>query len=93
MSVKQMQYLKECIPVIAFDNDSPGYDAVMKTGLFLLQNGFAEIYFVRPPKGFKDWNKMLETLTPSIIRKYLSENKKMLSEWSYEELKYQKYEY
>lgn len=38
------------------DIDKPGAGAVFRIGTQMLQEGFKEISFVRPPIGYKDWN-------------------------------------
>ena len=59
LSDAQVELLRGYIPVLAFDADEPGRGALMHIGTQLLEAGFPEVYYVRPPKIYKDWNKLL----------------------------------
>jgi hypothetical protein len=58
-------------PVLAFDSDSSGEQAIMNIGETLLEKGFVEIGYIRPPKVYKDWNKMLVRRGRDIIKAYI----------------------
>jgi len=75
LSETQIDLIKDFVPVLAFDSDEAGLEAMLNIGDNLLSKGFKEIYFVRPPKIYKDWNgllvnKNLETLV-SYVNKYI----------------------
>ena len=77
---KQVEMLRPYIPVLAFDADSgtkdAGGTALVDIGNKLKQKGFDEVFFARPPKKYKDWNKMLVEVGPKIIQAYLGSCKK-----------------
>ena len=52
-----------------------------------LISAFVPVSFVRPPKEFKDWNKMLEKLkNPNIINEYINKCEKPLDPLALEQL-------
>jgi hypothetical protein len=59
LSDAQIELLRGHIPVLAFDADEAGREALIHIGTQLLEVGFPELYYVRPPKIYKDWNKLL----------------------------------
>ena len=79
LSAKQIQLLKDYIPVITVDNDEAGRLALLTIGDYLLEQGF-EVYYVRPPQGFKDWNALFEEYDAQIIKGYISTNEKLYTE-------------
>jgi len=79
LSVKQIQLLKDYIPVITVDNDEAGRIALLTIGDCLLEQGF-KVYYVRPPRGFKDWNAMFEKYDAKIIKGYICVNEKPYTE-------------
>lgn len=84
LSEKQIEILSEFIPVLCLDNDkigvsshgttSAGQIALKKIGDTLLQHGFNEFYYVRPPIGYKDWNALLIDNEPDKIKDYILKN-------------------
>lgn len=59
LSEAQIELIRGYVPVLAFDADESGREALINVGTTLLEAGFPEIYYVRPPKIYKDWNKLL----------------------------------
>lgn len=72
----QARYLRGYWPVMALDNDSAGQGGIIAVGQEMLRQGLSTLHFVRPPKGYKDWNKMLVDLGPEIVRAYIAKNEK-----------------
>jgi DNA primase len=64
------------LPVLCLDNDSAGEKATSEVGDFFLSQGFPTFRYVRPPKQYKDWNKMLIALGPRLVRAYVLTNTK-----------------
>lgn len=73
--IREEQY----IPVLCLDNDKSGGPATRKLGEFLLTKGFRDVYYVRPPVGIKDWNKMLVDYDIQSIKDYVFKHKKRFS--------------
>jgi len=82
MSQSQIEQIRAYVPVLAFDNDEDnikmdtGGEALIENGNKLLECGFREIYYVRPPRGFKDWNALLQAKNPATIREYIKKYEK-----------------
>ena len=76
LSEEQIKIIEDYIPVLCLDADSAGGDALIKMGEKLLEKGFKEIYYVRAPKQFKDWNSMLINSGEKIIKFYIKLNEK-----------------
>ena len=79
---KQVEMLRPYIPVLCFDTDTSkkrdaGGVALLQIGDTLKTKGFNEVYFVRPPKQFKDWNKMLVELGPKMVSAYIKMHEKL----------------
>ena len=77
---KQIKLLESYKIVLAFDNDSSGREAVIKTGTKLLKIGISNTNYILPAKGFKDWNEMLVKLNSEIVRNYVIAREKPLTE-------------
>lgn len=77
---KQIELLRGYIPVLCFDADDKavdaGGDATITVGNMLKSKGFDIVYYVRPPKKFKDWNKMLVETSPKMVKLYILQNEK-----------------
>lgn len=77
MSDTQIEMIRQYRPVLAFDADDgnfkrdSGLQALINVGGQLLERGFSNIGFVRPPKAFKDWNKLLVMKSAIDLRKYV----------------------
>ena len=70
LSSSQMELLRGYQIVLAFDADDAGLKAVLEIGDELLSLGFP-VKYVRPPKVFKDWNKLLVERDAQTLRQYL----------------------
>ncbi len=73
----QVEILRNFKVVLSFDNDEAGKRAVMEIGSHLLSKGFKDIYHIRPPRGYKDWNALLQEKSIPIIRDYIVKNEKL----------------
>lgn len=71
---KQIEFIRNYIPVIAVDTDKAGYSALLNIGNKLIQSGFKDIFYVRPPNQFKDWNEMLVKTSFNLINAYVNKN-------------------
>lgn len=71
LSEAQIELLRGYVPVLAFDSDESGREALVNVGTTLLEAGFPEIYYVRPPKVYKDWNKLLVERNIYTLRAYV----------------------
>ncbi len=81
---KQLQLIKQYNLAICFDLDKYGLEALNKVGAFIRSMQFVrgakndKISFVKPAKGFKDWNDMLIKLNPAIIHEYVRATERVL---------------
>ena len=71
MSETQIEMIREYDPVLAFDADEAGLEAMVNIGNTLLERGFKKVSYVRPPKAFKDWNGLLVNKNLETAREYL----------------------
>lgn len=76
LSEKQFSMIKNTQPVLSFDSDSAGGDALVKIANFLLSKGITNIHYVRPCKEFKDWNGMLVNKGENVVRNYIKMQEK-----------------
>jgi DNA primase len=72
LTEKQSTLLSGYKPILCLDNDKSGKKALPQMGDFLLQEGFEEIGYIRPPVQFKDWNEMLEKTNASTLKQYIT---------------------
>lgn len=89
---KQIEMIRPYIPVLCFDTDlnqkvDAGGNAILAIGDTLRSKGFHEIYYVRPPEKFKDWNKMLVDVGPKVIVAYIKQHIKRFTNETSIELK------
>lgn len=82
----QLELLRDFIPVLSFDTDTAGKQALLDVGNMLLEKGFKEVHYIRPPKVYKDWNKFLQERDEETIRAYIDTNIKRLNIWKLTEL-------
>jgi hypothetical protein len=71
LSEYQRKVLKDRTVILCGDIDKPGAGAVLKAGNALLEEGFKDIWFVRPAVGYKDWNDLyvkFGELVPNYIK-------------------------
>lgn len=93
LSDKQLEMLRTYKVCLALDADntivesaSPGLQGMMEMGRKLL-SVFVPTTFVRPPKQFKDWNKMLVVLyNEEIVRAYINKCEKPFDPLTIEQL-------
>lgn len=82
ISDAQIQMIRKYIPVLAFDADDKtfkedsGLQATINVGIKLLDNGFPCVHYVRPPKAYKDWNKLLVERDAKIVKMYVEKYEK-----------------
>ena len=67
----QVELLRDYIPVLAFDADDAGMEALVNVGNALLERGFRDVRYVRPPKVYKDWNKLLVKRNIQTVKAYV----------------------
>ena len=82
LSEKQIEMIRQYQPVLCLDTDPKrdyGKEGLIKMGLDLRTKGLKS-RFVRPPKAYKDWNKMLVETSPYILLHYLINNEKPLND-------------
>jgi hypothetical protein len=72
MSDTQIDLISDYQPVLAFDADEAGLEAMLNIGKTLLERGFPKVSYVRPPKAYKDWNKLLVERDLETVKAYLS---------------------
>jgi DNA primase len=72
MSDTQIDLIKQYEPVLAFDADDAGLEAMLNIGNSLLDRGFSKVGYIRPPKAFKDWNGLLVNRNIETVKEYLS---------------------
>lgn len=73
----QIEILRNFKVVLSFDNDKAGKRAVAEIGNLLLGSGFWEVYFVRPPNGYKDWNALIQNQSIPVIQNYIHQNERL----------------
>ena len=72
MSDDQIDLIRQYEPILAFDSDEAGLEAMLNIGKTLLEKGFPKVGYVRPPKAFKDWNGLLVNKNIETVKEYLS---------------------
>lgn len=86
ISDMQIEMIRRYEPVLAFDADEAGQEALINVGLALLERGIPKLNYVRPPKAFKDWNKFLVKRDTETIRSYVSRFEKPFTSFTPMEL-------
>lgn len=91
----QVNMLRGYIPVLAYDNDEgkrkdTGFEATIENGNKLLSAGFTEVHFVRPPKGYKDWNELYQKKGAAIVKAYIEKVEQPFNMWTEEMLRMNK---
>jgi len=79
LSERHVEFLVGYHPVICVDTDKTGKIVLPKIGDKMIALGINKISFVRPPIGFKDWNKMLEQLGHNVMRAYVENKEKQFN--------------
>ena len=80
MTERQMEMIKDFIPVLCLDSDSAGGAALPKMANALFSHGFKRVSYVRPCKEYKDWNGMLSNKGERILREYVRTQEKCYNE-------------
>lgn len=89
LSDTQIELLRGFKIVLAFDSDEAGGQALTNIGDKLLECGFTNMNYVRPPKIFKDWNKLLEKRDAETLEAYIQKFEKPYTAWTASALKSQ----
>lgn len=76
MTDKQIEMIKNYIPVLCLDADDAGGDALIKIANKLLSKGINQIFYVRPCLEFKDWNGLLVEKGDKILKYYIKTQEK-----------------
>jgi hypothetical protein len=74
LSDSQVEIIRPYIPVLCLDGDKYGVEALINMGNLLLKKGFKEIYYVRIPNPYKDWNEFLIDTNQKILNFYIKNN-------------------
>jgi DNA primase len=72
LSDSQIEMIRYYEPVLAFDADEAGLTSLINIGDTLLERGFPRVSYVRPPKAYKDWNKLYVERNKDTVVSYLS---------------------
>lgn len=78
----QVEYLRGYKVCLALDEDAAGFAGILEMSRKLMANQIADISFVRPPVGLKDWNKMLVKFNVNIIKTWIQEHEKPFEEFT-----------
>lgn len=85
MTDKQIDMIKDYIPVLCLDADDAGGEALTKMASKLLSKGIQKIYYVRPCLEYKDWNGLLVAKGEKILKHYILNQEKqynsVLGDW------------
>ena len=76
LSANQIEMLRGYEIVLAFDADESGLGALINVGNDLLAAGFSKVFYVRPPKVYKDWNKLLQCRNIQTVKAYVEQFEK-----------------
>lgn len=71
LSDAQINMLRGYQIVLAFDADESGKSALVEIGNALLERGFSQTKWVRPPVFYKDWNKLLQERNIQTVKAYV----------------------
>lgn len=82
LSDKQIEYIRDYKVCLALDEDEAGFAGILEMSKKLFANQIAEITFVRPPVGLKDWNKMLVKFKPELIVAWIQQNEKPFDDFT-----------
>lgn len=80
LSPTQHKVVRNYSPVISVDNDDAGKQAYSKIANELF--GTVSVAYVRPPKGYKDWNAFLVAHNTELIVDYLDKFEKPYTEYT-----------
>ena len=93
LSDAQIEILRNYIPVLALDRDEgkktdSGGEALIHIGNQLLSKGFEIVNFVRPPKGYKDWNNLLKEKNEKLVKAYIEKYERPFTSFTTDHLRY-----
>lgn len=71
LSEYQIEMLRNYEPVLAFDADKSGLEALIQVGNALLERGFNKVGYIRPPTIYKDWNNLLQQRNAQTVKGYI----------------------
>ncbi len=90
LSDTQVELLRPHHVVIATDNDEKKQDAgriaLLGIGENLLSKGINKVGYIRPPRGYKDWNKLMEKTNRDTVKQYILDHTKQFTPWTRNEL-------
>lgn len=86
VSEAQVEMLRRYKVCLCLDQDNAGLHGLVWIGDTLLKAGINNLSFVRPAKGFKDWNAMLEKFGPEVVGAYVDKYVKPYDSWTGEQL-------
>jgi hypothetical protein len=86
LSEAQVEMLRPYKVVLCLDNDDPGLKGLMWMGDTLIAAGVRDLQFVRPARGLKDWNKMLEMVGAEVLGAYVDKYVRPYDSWTREQL-------
>jgi DNA primase len=76
MTHKQMEVIKNYIPVLCLDADDAGAVALSKIANKLLSSGVRKVFYIRPCVEYKDWNGLLVEKGERILKLYIDTQEK-----------------
>lgn len=76
MTEKQIDMIKDYVPVLCLDADEAGTLALPRVANSLFQKGFSKVFYVRPCIEFKDWNGLLVEKGYRILKYYINTQEK-----------------
>ncbi len=71
LSDTQTELIRGYRPVLVFDADESGLEALINVGVALMERGLTGLRYVRPPKAYKDWNKLLVQRNTQTVKAYI----------------------
>ncbi|MCH7605420.1 toprim domain-containing protein [Patescibacteria group bacterium] len=71
LSDTQIELLRGYKPILVFDADEAGLEALVRAGDTLMERGFVGLSYVRPPKIYKDWNKLFVQRNAQTVKAYI----------------------
>jgi DNA primase len=79
ISDKHLEIVSPFMPVLCVDTDKAGKQGVISMNERMRARGLRP-YLIRPPKQFKDWNKMLQEVGPKVLITYIRKNEKPITD-------------
>lgn len=82
LSDKQILLIKDYKICLALDEDASGLFGLKIMAAKLVNYQVSDITYCRPPKGIKDWNKMLVMFKPEIVQGYINSHEKNFDDFT-----------